>query len=137
MKMTVHEKDERLEVSLHFPDSRFVDLELALHIIAKENRWNLQRLDLSLDHVQYRVDASGTFIATIHFTHGLEPPTKAIIENKSPDEVNYRAAAKSSVIWVAKALLEECAARGLVSQSQKGKAIAELSEHDRELTGSR
>jgi len=136
MKMAVHERGERLEVSLQFPDSRFVDLELALHLVAKENNWSLARFDLSLDHVRYRVDSQGAFLATIHFTHGLEPPTRAIIENKPSDTEEYWPVARRSVISVTKALLEECAARGLVSDARKARAIGELERHDRELTRS-
>jgi len=113
-----------------------VDLELALHLVAKENKWSLARSDLSLDHVRYRVDSRGAFLATIHFTHGLEPPTRAIIENKPSDAEEYWPVARRSAISVTKALLEECADRGLVSDAANARAINELERYDREFTRS-
>ena len=137
MRMTVNDKDSRLEVNFVFPDSRLVDLEISLHRICKANHWSLSREDLSFEHVRYRIKANETFLATANVTHGLEPPTRISFDNRPPESEEFWASARRSVIWVAREFLEECSGRGLVSEAQKEKAITELNKHDRELTPSR
>jgi hypothetical protein len=131
MKMTVNDKGDRLDVSLFFPDSRLVDLEIALRLAGRPHQWQFTQADKSLDHVEYQVNSSSSFLAAVHFTHGLEPPTRALFENKSPETGQYLKGRRGSVIFVTKEFLSECADRGLVSHMQKDKALLELNRHDK------
>lgn len=130
MRIKVLDKEDRLEVSLYFPDSRLVDLEIALRRTGAENRWSFVENDKRLDHVEYEISAGSAFQATVHFTHGLEPPTRAVFENRRSDSTGYSASHKRSVIRAVKEFLLECAARALVSDAQKDRAIVELNRHD-------
>ena len=126
MRMTVNDKGDRLDVNLFFPDSRVVDLEIALRLVGRANRWEIERADPSIDHTQFRIDSGGVFLATVHVTHGLEPPTRALIENRPQQQEDYQRAARGSTLAVAQALIEECAARGMVSPAKKDVSVAQL-----------
>lgn len=133
MRLTVNDKGSRLEVTLIFPDSRLVDLEISLHFTCETNRWELAREDRSFELVRYRISAAGSFLATANVTHGLEPPTRITFDNKPPESQEFWPVARRSVISVTREFLEECAARGLVSLPRKNNAIAQLIKHDREI----
>ncbi|MFQ5873844.1 MAG: hypothetical protein ACE5JL_08585 [Dehalococcoidia bacterium] len=130
-RMRIVDRRDRLEVNFKFPDCRLVDLEITLHHVARENRWSLSR-DGGIGEAIYRVSLTETFMATARFTHGLEPPTWAIFENKPPDQQNYWRAAKRSTLQVAKAFLKECADRGLITDRARDEALKELDQHDHE-----
>jgi hypothetical protein len=132
MKMTIRERAERFEVSFYFPDSRLVDLEFALRLAGRPNGWLFVETEKRLNHIEYKVtDSNSSFLATVQFTHGFEPPTRAVFENRPPETRRYGPAYKRSVIWVVKEFLEECAGRALLSDAQKDKAVVELNRHDR------
>ena len=129
MKVRINEREDKLEVALVFSDSRLVDLEFALLTVAQERRWELKRTDISRDHVHYQVSDGGTFLASIHFTHGLEPPTRVLIENRPTEADAYGPAHKKSTAAFAEAFLQECAARVLASDKAVAAAIQELERH--------
>jgi hypothetical protein len=126
--MKINDKGERFEVILTFPDVRAIDLEVALHLASKEKQWEVLGNGRSYDESIYRIEAQGTFQATVRFTHGLEPPTWAYVENKPPGDETYRAAARRSTGAVAEALLKECADRGLISDGARDRALAKLDD---------
>ncbi len=133
MKVNINDQKERLEVILSFPDSRLIDLEMALYLAANPRGWKLERTDENIEHTFYRITSDHTFLATLHITHGLEPPTKAIFENKPPGESSYWPASRQSLLTVVEVFLEECAARGLVSRPKKEITVTQLTKHSANL----
>src|SRR5438552_3358154 len=115
MRRKFYDKGELLEIIFAFPDVRVIDLEIPLHLIAKQNRWEPREEVRSIDERVYRISDRGSFLTTVRFTHGLEPPTWAYFENKQPGQDTFVKSARASTIWVAKEFLEECAHRGLIS----------------------
>ena len=130
MKLTVSDKDDRLDVTLLFPDSRVIDLDTALRL-AGEKRWTFQTISKGIDHLDYKLTDRGTLLAGVRITHGLEPPTRVLFENRQPETGQYLKAHKRAVLAVVRDFLEECFNRGLVSRSGKENAIAELKRHDK------
>ena len=130
MKMTITDREDRLDVSFVFPDSRVVDLDTALRQ-ASNKRWTFTPVSKGIDHLEYVVRDRGSFLTSVRFTHGLEPPTRVLFENKLPETGQYGRAHKRTVLGVVKDFLEECGNRGLVSRPQLDKAIAEINRHDK------
>ena len=132
MRMTVSDRDDRLDVSFVFPDSRVFDLDSALRQ-AGDKRWTFTPGSKGIDHLEFllRDGQNRTFLASVRFTHGLEPPTRVLFDNKLPETGQYVRTHKLTVLGVVRDFLEECANRGLVSRPQRDKAIAELNRHDK------
>lgn len=131
MKLAVNEREDRLTVNVLFPDSRVVDLDVALHEAAGSAGWTLLRLSQGIDHLEYAISDRSAFLAGVRFTHGLEPPTRVLFENRDPASHRFQQDGKRPLIAVVKAFLEECANRGLVSPAREANALAELNRHDK------
>ena len=136
MRMTINDKDDRLDVTLFFPDSRLTDLDSALRL-ASGKRWTFHSISKGIDHIEYKLTDRETFLAEVRFTHGLEPPTRVLFENKQPETGQYMKSHKRMLLAVVTDFLEECANRGLVPQAKKDVSIRQLTRHDTELAPSR
>jgi len=136
MRMTINDKDDRLDVTLFFPDSRVIDLDSALRV-AGGKRWTFHQITKGIDHLEYKLTEGNTFLAEVRFTHGLEPPTRVFFENRAPETGQYMKAHKRMLLAVVKDFLEECANRGLVPQAKKDTSLNQLTQHDPELAGTR
>ena len=136
MRINVTDKDDRLEITLFFPDSRLTDLESALRL-ASDRRWTFHTISKGIDHLEYKLTDKDAFLTEVRFTHGLEPPTRVLFENRQPETGRHQPAHKRTVIAVTKEFLEECANRGLVSQVKKDLSVKQLERHDPELAQTR
>jgi len=136
LRITVTDKGDRLEVALLFPDSRLTDLDSALRL-ASARRWTFHSISKGIDHLEYKLADRDDFLAEVRFTHGLEPPTRVLFENRQPETGQYLPANKRIVLAMVADCLEECANRGLVSQAKKDVSVRQLRQHDPELAPSR
>ena len=128
MTARVIRRNDSLEISLAFSDSRLVDIEFALLSVLQEKRWDYVRTDVNLDHARYKLESNGVFLASIHITHGLEPPTRVLIANRPPDG-GPAATYMRSTASLGEALLKECALRGLATERAVASALAEIEKH--------
>jgi hypothetical protein len=126
MKMNVIEKGERLEVNLLFSDGRAIDLEISLHLACRERGWQLTKVESTFQHDVYHVEANESYLTTLHFTSGWEPPTRAMFENKPNGADEYWESAKGTTLEVAREFLKESAHRFLLTSRALDKALMEL-----------
>lgn len=127
---TLADKPPRLEIRQYFKDSRSIDLELVLNRMGEERAWSIDEISRNLMKIECEVIGPEGSQGRVVLTHGLEPPTRATLDNKQTDG-SYVAESRQNVLKVAAAFLEECAGRGLVAEYQKDKAVAELNRHDK------
>jgi hypothetical protein len=126
MKMSLLEKDKRLEINLLFTDGRAVDLEISLHFAAREHEWRIEKVESTFEHDVYHIEENERYLTTLHFTRGWEPPTRAMFENKPHGTEEYLETAKETTLEVAREFLKECAHRFLLSSRSLDKALGEL-----------
>jgi hypothetical protein len=133
-KWKVFEVKDCLEINLVLNDSRYVDAHVALGVMCRDRNWKLREHSREPQIATFEVLSLENFLASVNLSYGWEPPTRVLISNKKAGEENYWRASRDTTLAVAEAFVTECGHRGLLSDRETAKALAELRTYETEVT---